>query len=83
MWLQVLKVLLDISWKNAWANELHCTLVCMMSNMLYKIAGPLDSAAGQKVVFDVEQFNLAGGIEFICLEVSRSTCIYRNIALKG
>ena len=69
----MLKILLDISWKNAWANELHCTLVCMMSNLLYKTAGPLESATGKKVVFDMEQLNLVGGIEFICLEVSRST----------
>ena len=69
----MLKTLLDISWKNAWANELHCTLVCMMSNLLYKIAGPLDAGGGRKVIFDMEQLDLLGGIEFIFLEVSRLT----------
>ena len=67
----MIKTLLDISWKNAWATELHCTLVCMMSNLLYKIAGPLDTDGGRKVIFDMEQLDLLGGIEFIFLEVSR------------
>ncbi|KAI5071011.1 hypothetical protein GOP47_0013262 [Adiantum capillus-veneris] len=70
--IRVLKNLLDISWARAWADELQCTLVCMLSNMLYKIARAGDGCAGRYAEFDVEQLELLGGIEFVCLEYTRA-----------
>lgn len=73
--IRVLKILLNVSWENAWAEELHCTLVCMMSNSLYKVSGPVDGGAGRKAVFDMEQLELLGGIEFICVEYARAKSV--------
>lgn len=70
--IRVLRNLLDISWASAWADELQCTLVCMMSNMLYKVGGAVDGGAGRNAEFNMEQLELLGGIDFVCLEYARA-----------
>lgn len=42
----------------------------MMSHLVYKVAGAPESGAGRKAEFDVEQLELLGGIQFICVEVN-------------
>ncbi|MCO5609247.1 hypothetical protein L7F22_063471 [Adiantum nelumboides] len=70
--IRVLKNLLEISWARVWAEELQCTLVCMLSNLLYKFAGAVDGYVGRYAELDVEQLELLGGIEFVCLEYTRA-----------
>lgn len=79
--IRVLKNLLNVSWENDWAEELHCTLVCMMSNLLYQTSINIDDGLGQKLTFDLEKLELLGGIEFISIEYARakSTEVRRNL----
>lgn len=79
--IRVLKSLLSISWENKWADELQCTLVSMMSHLVYKVAGALESGAGRKAEFDVEQLELLGGIQFICVEYARAKSVEAKSSL--
>lgn len=68
--LQVIKVLLQISREHSWAEVVHCKLICMLTNMFYQIPDGSVDAASSGPLFISERVDLLGGIEFICLEVS-------------
>lgn len=53
---------------HAWANEVHCHLIRIACNLLYR--QPVE-AAGElnKVSLDMDQLSLMGGVEIICNEV--------------
>lgn len=68
--LQVIKVLLQISREHSWAEVVHCKLICMLTNMFYQIPDSSVDAASSGPLFISERVDLLGGIEFICLEVS-------------
>jgi len=53
---------------HAWADEVHCRLIRMACNLLYR--QPVE-ATGElsKVSLDMDQLSLMGGIEIICNEV--------------
>lgn len=65
---QVIKSLLETSRRNSWADIVHCKLVSMLTNVLYKFPSePADSSSPS--TFLVDKVDLIGGIEFIFLEV--------------
>ncbi|KAK9154262.1 hypothetical protein Sjap_001742 [Stephania japonica] len=70
--IRVIKVLLEISRENSWAEIVHCKLICMLTNMFYQISVELVRSVSSIPEFLVEQIDLLGGIEFICLEFSQA-----------
>ncbi|XP_010253242.1 PREDICTED: uncharacterized protein LOC104594586 isoform X2 [Nelumbo nucifera] len=69
---QVVKMLLEISREHSWAEVVHCKLICMLTNMFYQIPDGSAKSISNPPIFLVEQVDLLGGIEFICLEYSRA-----------
>lgn len=68
LYLQVIKVLIQVSRRNSWAEIVHCKLICMLTNMFYQDPdGTISSSATPRIL--VEQVDLIGGIEFIFREV--------------
>ncbi|EFJ12295.1 hypothetical protein SELMODRAFT_446707 [Selaginella moellendorffii] len=67
--IRILRTLLEISRDNAWAEEIHCRLICMLCNMLYG-AKPTDSSQDGNAVFDINRLEAIGGVELICKEYS-------------
>ncbi|KAG6466365.1 hypothetical protein ZIOFF_075856 [Zingiber officinale] len=66
--IRVIKTLLEISNEYSWAEVVHCKLICILSNMFYQTSNdpPMDALHIPK--FLVEQVDLLGGIDFICLK---------------
>lgn len=68
-YLQVIKVLIQVSRRNSWAEIVHCKLICMLTNMFYQVPdGPTSSSSATPKIL-VEQVDQIGGIEFIFIEV--------------
>lgn len=65
---QVLSSLLEVSWLHAWADEVHCRLIRMACNLLYR--QPVEAGEPSKVCLDMDQLSLMGGVEIICNEVN-------------
>lgn len=63
--IRVIRMLLEISRINSWAEVVHCKLICMLANMFYQV--PEGSSSP---VFLVDQIDVLGGVDFICLEYS-------------
>ncbi|XP_043701219.1 uncharacterized protein LOC122651756 isoform X2 [Telopea speciosissima] len=80
---QVIKMLLEISREHSWAEAVHCKLICMLTNMFYEVPDASVKAVSSTPIFHVEQIDLLGGIEFICLEYSRANSMEekRNLFL--
>ncbi|XP_043718502.1 uncharacterized protein LOC122666550 [Telopea speciosissima] len=70
--IRVIKTFLEISREHSWAVAVHCKLICMLTNMFYQVPGVSVKAVSSTPLFLVEQVDLVGGIEFICLEYSRA-----------
>ncbi|KAK9127125.1 hypothetical protein Syun_015922 [Stephania yunnanensis] len=70
--IRVIKVLLEISRENSWAEIVHCKLICMLTNMFYQVSEELVKPVSSIPEFLIEQIDLLGGIEFICLEFSHA-----------
>ncbi|WOH02547.1 hypothetical protein DCAR_0521936 [Daucus carota subsp. sativus] len=65
---RVIKVLIQVSRRNSWAEIVHCKLICMLTNMLYEVPdGPTTSTLASPRIL-VEQVDLIGGIEFVYIE---------------
>ncbi|XP_052185086.1 uncharacterized protein LOC127796757 isoform X3 [Diospyros lotus] len=64
--IRVVKVLIEISRRNSWAEIVCSKLICMLTNMFYQVS---DEAGSTTPKFLVEQVDLIGGIEFIFLEL--------------
>ncbi|XP_074564461.1 LOW QUALITY PROTEIN: uncharacterized protein LOC141820987 [Curcuma longa] len=71
--IRVIKTLLEISNKYSWAEVVHCKLICMLSNMFYQTSNDPPKDAPHIPLFFVEQEDLLGGIDFICLEYSKAS----------
>ncbi|XP_042476064.1 uncharacterized protein LOC122057826 isoform X2 [Macadamia integrifolia] len=80
---QVIKMLLEISREHSWAEAVHCKLICMLTNMFYEVPDASVKAVSSTPIFHMEQVDLLGGIEFICLEYSRANSMEekRNLFL--
>ncbi|KAL6977340.1 hypothetical protein U1Q18_026141 [Sarracenia purpurea var. burkii] len=78
--IRVVKVLIEISRRNSWAEVVRNKLICMLTNMFYQAS---DVAVLSTPKFLVEQVDLIGGIEFIFLELvlSNSREERRNLYL--
>ncbi|KAA8539438.1 hypothetical protein F0562_026130 [Nyssa sinensis] len=78
--IRVIKVLMEISRSNSWAEVVHSKLICMLTNMFYQVP---DEAVSSAPMFLVEQVDLIGGIEFIFIELvlSNSREERRNLFL--
>ncbi|GFY83620.1 hypothetical protein Acr_03g0003940 [Actinidia rufa] len=78
--IRVVKVLIEISRRNSWAEIVLSKLICMLTNMFYQAS---DITALSTSKFLVEQVDLIGGIEFIFLELvlSNSREERRNLYL--
>ncbi|KAH7440215.1 hypothetical protein KP509_04G096700 [Ceratopteris richardii] len=70
--IRVIKCLLDISWACAWAYELQCILVRIISNLMYIVPGDSEGNGGRNAKFDLQQLELVGGIEFVCVQYARA-----------
>lgn len=81
--IRVLKVLLEISRENSWAEELHCRLIRLLSNLLYCIPTGTEKANPGSHVMDIQQLELLGGIEFICQEYARANAVEAKNNLFG
>ncbi|KAK2978099.1 hypothetical protein RJ640_009263 [Escallonia rubra] len=66
--IRVIKVLIQISRRNSWAEVVHRKLICMLTNMFYQIVDGPSSSASTSPMNIVEQVDLIGGIEFIFVE---------------
>ncbi|KAL3838104.1 hypothetical protein ACJIZ3_022695 [Penstemon smallii] len=81
--IRVIKVLMQISRRNSWAEIVHCKLICMMTNMFYQVSEGPDKVVSTTPLFLVKQVDLIGGIEFIFVELvlSNSREERRNLYL--
>ncbi|XP_042512090.1 uncharacterized protein LOC122087145 isoform X2 [Macadamia integrifolia] len=70
--IRVIKTLLEISREHSWAEAVHCKLICMLTNMFYQVPDASVKSVSSTPLFLVEQVDLVGGIEFICLEYSHA-----------
>ncbi|OVA03519.1 hypothetical protein BVC80_1651g18 [Macleaya cordata] len=70
--IRVIKGLLEISREHSWAELVHCKLLCMLTNMFYQVSDGATKAVPSAPIFLIEQVDLLGGIEFICLEYSQA-----------
>ncbi|XP_038689974.1 uncharacterized protein LOC119988842 isoform X2 [Tripterygium wilfordii] len=68
--IRVIKELIETSRWNSWAEIVHSKLICMLTNMLYKVSVVTTIAVSSTPMFLVDQIDLVGGIEFILLEYS-------------
>lgn len=73
---QVVKTLLEISVEHSWAKVVHSKLICMLTNMLYRVSD-LPQNGVRDIHFVPERIDLLGGIDYICLEVC--SCSYVDI----
>ncbi|KAK1396296.1 Vacuolar protein sorting/targeting protein like [Heracleum sosnowskyi] len=65
---RVLKVLIQVSRRNSWAEIVHCKLICMFTNMFYEVPDGSTTSSLASPRFLVEQIDLIGGIEFVYVE---------------
>lgn len=72
---QALKALLEISWEYGWADEVHCRLIRIACNLLYRL--PADETLTSKPSLDLDQIEILGGIETICAEVSKKRLLLK------
>ncbi|KAL3655884.1 hypothetical protein CASFOL_000280 [Castilleja foliolosa] len=81
--IRVIKVLMQISRRNSWAEIVHCKLICMMANMFYQVPEGPEKVVSASPLFLVNQVDLIGGIEFIFVELvlSNSREERRNLYL--
>ncbi|KAG0502931.1 hypothetical protein HPP92_003003 [Vanilla planifolia] len=70
--IRVVKALLEVSREYSWAEVVHCKLICMLTNLFYQTHSGSPESLGDTSTFLVEQVNLLGGINFICLEYSQA-----------
>ncbi|KAJ7548084.1 hypothetical protein O6H91_08G116800 [Diphasiastrum complanatum] len=66
--IRVLKSLLEVSRQNAWAEEIHCRLVQIASNMLFSYTISGEDSFFEEAVLDLDKLEMMGGIEAICIE---------------
>lgn len=67
-------MLLEISRINSWAEVVHCKLICMLTNMFYQVPDGSSSP-----MFLVDQIDVLGGVDFVCLEVCKIPIIKHHI----
>ncbi|GFQ01422.1 hypothetical protein PHJA_002286100 [Phtheirospermum japonicum] len=81
--IRVIKVLMQISRRNSWAEIVHCKLICMMANMFYQAPEGPEKVVSATPLFLVNQVDLIGGIDFIFAELvlSNSREERRNLYL--
>ncbi|XP_024973316.1 uncharacterized protein LOC112511772 isoform X3 [Cynara cardunculus var. scolymus] len=78
--IRVIKMLIQISRRNSWAELVHCKLINMLTNMFYEV---LEGSKTSMPTFLVDQVDLIGGIEFVFIElvISNSREGRRNLYL--
>lgn len=64
-------MLLEVSWEKAWADEIHSLVIRLLTNMLYKLPDASKASRSSKPIFDIEQLDILGGMECICVEVEQ------------
>ncbi|KAG9160798.1 hypothetical protein Leryth_008636 [Lithospermum erythrorhizon] len=70
--IRVVKVLIDVSRRDSWAEIVHCKLICMMTNMFYEVSDCSNKVLSSTPKFLAEQVDQIGGIEFIFIELVHS-----------
>ncbi|XP_071705820.1 uncharacterized protein [Rutidosis leptorrhynchoides] len=78
--IRVIKLLIQISRRNSWAELVHCKLINMLTNMFYETP---EGSTTSNPTFLVDQVDLIGGIEFVFIElvISNSREGRRNLYL--
>ncbi|XP_051121707.1 uncharacterized protein LOC127245098 isoform X2 [Andrographis paniculata] len=81
--IRVIKVLMQISRRNFWAEIVHSKLICMMTNMFYQLPEGPDKVILGAPLFLGQQVDLIGGIDFVFgeLVLSNSREERRNLYL--
>ncbi|KAM7270394.1 hypothetical protein ACFE04_029608 [Oxalis oulophora] len=81
--IRVIKVLIETSRKNSWAELVHSKLICMLTNMFYQIHDDQTSVNPTTPRFLVDQLDLLGGVRFIFTEyaLASSSEARRNLYL--
>ncbi|CAI9273535.1 unnamed protein product [Lactuca saligna] len=64
--IRVIKMLIQISRRNSWAELVHCKLINMLTNMFYEVP---DVSTTSTPTFLVDQVDVIGGIEFVFIEL--------------
>lgn len=67
-----IKALLKVCREHSWAEIVHSKLICILTNMFYQTPTENPEALADTPRFLVEQVELLGGINFICLEYSQA-----------
>ncbi|KAK8949833.1 hypothetical protein KSP40_PGU006474 [Platanthera guangdongensis] len=67
-----IKALLKVCREHSWAEIVHSKLICILTNMFYQSPMEYPEALADTPRFLVEQVELLGGINFICLEYSQA-----------
>ncbi|XP_023763748.1 uncharacterized protein LOC111912257 [Lactuca sativa] len=77
--IRVIKMLIQISRRNSWAELVHCKLINMLTNMFYEVS----DVSTTSPTFLVDQVDVIGGIEFVFIElvISNSREGRRNLYL--
>ncbi|XP_028778105.1 uncharacterized protein LOC114734633 isoform X3 [Neltuma alba] len=65
--IRVIKALIEISWKNSWAELVHCKLISLLTNMFYQVPDEATDAVPSTPKFLVDQLDLIGGVQFILI----------------
>ncbi|XP_028778104.1 uncharacterized protein LOC114734633 isoform X2 [Neltuma alba] len=68
--IRVIKALIEISWKNSWAELVHCKLISLLTNMFYQVPDEATDAVPSTPKFLVDQLDLIGGVQFILIGYS-------------
>nr|GEU89996.1 hypothetical protein [Tanacetum cinerariifolium] len=78
--IRVIKVFIQISRRNSWAELVHCKLINMLTNMFYEVP---EGSITSTPTFLMDQVDLIGGIEFVFIElvISNSREGRRNLYL--
>ncbi|KAE9611610.1 hypothetical protein Lalb_Chr06g0164301 [Lupinus albus] len=68
--IRVIKVLIETSRRNCWAELVHCKLISMLANMFYEVPDEVGEPLTSTPKFLVNQLDLIGGVQFIFREYS-------------
>ncbi|CAL0316275.1 unnamed protein product [Lupinus luteus] len=68
--IRVIKVLIETSRRNCWAELVHCKLISMLANMFYEVPDDVGEPSSSTPKFLVNQLDLIGGVQFLFREYS-------------
>ncbi|CAK9156097.1 unnamed protein product [Ilex paraguariensis] len=73
--IMVIKMLVQISRRNSWAELLHCKLICMLTNMFYQVPDGSAEAVSNTPLFLVEQVQAIAALTYVDLHGVAWMCL--------